>query len=289
MKKLFTILLLAIGLTSFSQDVNTSDIEKAESQIVQLKENGALVVRLHLTKTNIEMYRKYGDIKTADRLQKDLENTNFLNTLAFLDSTFTFCPVYFIDSKDYGKVINGIKSGYLLGKDLKVDSSIVIKEDFLLFVDRGSVYEQVGNGKDFKHAVTSSTPVIQDALVVKDLDMNQLVGPFPFYKTVRTPGFETSMMGFFLVNPVTAAVAWYFLNNGVLSKRDLKTEIKRSNIPMSNDYIKKKKRNIATYYKKVYGLKNDELVLPFNIYRLNVKLHRYYNKVKGITSNKSTF
>jgi len=279
MKKIITILFILLNIIVYSQLDNTevytlnndiSDIQKARTQIIKLKEEGALVVRIHLSKKNIALYRNAGKTKLADKLQEKLDRDNFFTTLAFLDTTFSFCPVYVIDAKNYSRVLNGEKSGYFLNKDLNVDSSIVMKEKYFFFIDRGNIYDQVS--KNYKTSETSSTPVLQDVFVIKDSNLEQLVKPFPYYRRILGYTKLHTNLGYFSVS-----------ENRWISKIDVSKIRKRTN--MSKEEIIKDSKNITEYYKRLYGLKNNELVLPYNIYQLNVKLINYYKKIKFKTSN----
>ena len=247
MKKLLSILFISISFLSFSQSQKRINKEKAQEQILKLKNEGAIIIRILSSKKNIDLYRKQEQIALADRLQNELDINNYLISLAFQDTNFNFCPVYVIYANDYTKVLKGEKSGYFLDKELKIDSNITLNEDFFLFIDRGGVFED--EGTDFE---SSSRIIIQDAFVFKDKSLKQLSKPFPYYKTVLGYSiFETSIK-----------------YSGKLK------------------YIKKRKsvyfettENILRYYSDTYKLEGNELILPGNIYDLNRMLTKYYNKV----------
>tara|TARA_B110000037_G_C17125828_1_gene508046 strand:+ start:912 stop:1850 length:939 start_codon:yes stop_codon:yes gene_type:complete len=287
-----SILLLLVNVNSFSQEnekelsLNT-DAEKAKIQIVKLRNEGALVVRLFLTKKKIELYRKYGNEKLANQLKAKLMLENSLIATAFADSTFSFCPVYLIDTKDYGRVINGEKSGYFLNSNLEVDSSITMKEKYFFFVERGPVYDQVTADNSFTRSETTSAPVLSDAFVIKDLDMNQLAHPFPFFKKIFFSNNLKANIGFYLpTKNDNKGGVWYFTPPISISEK-LALKNKKDEYLTSIKLIEKKtklteialnrlSKNITFYYKSEYGLKKTELTLPFNIYRLNVLLYNFY-------------
>jgi len=280
MKNIITILFFFVNTIAFSQKNNISDVKKARKQIVALKENGALVIRLHLSKKKINLYRKAGKTKLADKLQEELDNNNYFIALAFQDSTFTFCPVYVIDTKDYGRIINGEKSGFFLNENMEVDSSIVMEEDYFLFVERGDVYEQVGDG-NFKNSVTSSSIVITDAFVIKDENMNQLIKPFPFFRRITAYSNLGSNLGFYSIS----LKKWVF-NYNFIEKTDERYERNKAIISkrlrnMSKEEIHKDSKNISAYYKNIYKIEKKDLNIPYSIYKFNVKLMTYYLKMKN--------
>lgn len=292
MKILVVTLLLLLTQNVFSQEkekelVLKTDAKKAREQIIQLRNDGALVVRLFLTKKKIELYRQYGNEKLANQLKEKLDFENSLLVTAFSDSTFSFCPVYFIETNDYGRVINGEESGYFLNKNLEVDSSIVMKEDYVLFLERGPVYDQVSVDDSYTTSETSSTPVLFDALVIKDINMVQLVKPFPFFKKIYFADNVTSNTGFYVPTRNNSKGGTWFFTPPVsitekLALKDKKEEYlnRIAVIEEKTGFTEKQltsiSKNITTYYKNEYGLKKTEVTLPFNIYRLNVKLLNFY-------------
>lgn len=299
MRIFFLTILLLISQLSFSQNIEEkiilqTDLEKAREQIMNLREDGALVVRLFLTKKKIELYRKYGEEKLANKLETKLALENSLIITGFADSTFSFCPVYFIDTKDYGRVINGEKSGYFLNKNLEKDSTIIMNEDYFFFVERSPVYDQVNLDDSYKTSVTSSAPVVSDAFVIKDLNMNQLVKPFPFYKKIFFADNLKSNTGFYLpAKDNTKGGVWYITPPlSVLEKLAWKNKkndyvdrmsVIKTERGLSEKQILSLSKNISTYFKNEYSLKKKELTLPFNIYKLNARLlNYYYSTILGV-------
>lgn len=292
MRILFATILLLLSFNSFAQNkekelVFESDAKKAKSQIIQLGNEGALVVRLFLTKKNIELYRKYGKEKLANQLKAKLTLENSLIATAFLDSTFSFCPVYLIDTKDYGRVINGEKSGYFLNSKLEVDTNIVMKEAFFFFVERGPVYEQVNSNDSYKRSETTSSPILSDAFVIKDANMNQLVKPFPFFKKIYFADNLKRNTGFYIpTRNNSKGGVWYFTPPiSIVEKLALKEKkdeyissmvVIEKKTGMTENEISRISKNITAYFRNEFGYKKTELTLPFNIYKLNVNLLNYY-------------
>lgn len=244
------ILFLAIGLVTFGQSKEyKSDRKEAFAQIEALKDGGALVLRLTLHKKNADLYRQAGNIKLADRLEKDLREQNRLIATTFLDESFNFCEVYIIETTDYGKVINGEKSGYFLDRNLKIDSNIVFDNDYFFFVEIGNVYEVVRKDDSFLKSEVSSTPIVQNALVIKDKDGQQLFKPFPF---------NVPLDGIFL-DPSSFVI---YLRGISTSGRELKfNEMSEYN----------------TYIRKKYNFNKSEVFTAQKIFNLNLRLFGFHS------------
>ena len=250
MKVLMCILFMLVFGSNYGQVdtslIANSDREKAFLELLDLRNDGALVFRVILNKKSADLYRKAGKIKIADRIEKKQNRRNRLLAKAFLDSTFNYCPVYIIESKDYGKAINGVKSGYFLNSDLKLDTSITLNEKNIFFLDIGNVYETVREVNDFKNSEVTSTPIVQDALVIKDKNLNQLMKPFPFY--IPVSGFEIDLVDL---------IDYYVGKN---------QKIANTNGLQSH----------ASYLRKKYKVNNQDSYLMGRPYILNIRLHSYY-------------
>ncbi|MCD8529083.1 MAG: hypothetical protein LRY27_03795 [Chitinophagales bacterium] len=170
-----------------------TDKQEAYIQISLLK-RGALVVRLRTNEKKIELYQNAGKTALADELKAKQKKQNIEIIKAFKEA-YTYSAVYFIYAEDYTKLlIDGQASGYFLNEDLEIDSSIVFSDMNYFFCDFGPVYaEVISNPNDPKNKVVSSSPAFQEALVIKDYDMVQLLSPFPFYAKVRFYEFEDAV------------------------------------------------------------------------------------------------
>ena len=255
MKTLFSVIFLVISLISFSQEneMYKSDRKKAFAQIKELKD-GVLVLRLTLHKKNAELYRAAGNVKLADKLEKDLREQNRLLALTFLDKSFNFCPVYIIEASNYGRVINGDASGFFLDRNLNVDSSITLTNKNIYFIEIGSVYEVVRKDDSFLKSEVSSTPVIQNALVIKDKNMEQLMKPFPF---------NLPLYGIFLD----------FSNFLVYNKGKAAGDLEFEDMAAYNAYIKKK-----------YKMSKNDVFTAQKIFNLNVRLFGFLESAKKADS-----
>ena len=169
-----------------------NDKDKAEYYIQSLKNNGALIVLLNLDLKKIELYRNSGNDKLANKLEENLLKDNLSYANSFLDSdVFNFCKVYITDAKNLKLILDGVTENIFLNKDLKVDSSIVLKENFYLFAREGVFYETRYENPNFntQKKIVTSTPVVQDAMVIYGVDNVQVIDPFPNYVRTSTARF----------------------------------------------------------------------------------------------------
>jgi hypothetical protein len=167
----------------------STDRTSAFEDIKALK-NGALIVRLRTNSKKVDAYRSAGNESLALKLEEQLIERN-RNMLLGFKQNFNFCSVYFIYSNDYKYLLEGRRSGYFVNDKLEIDSSIVLNELFYLFCDFGPVYVQAfDNQIDPLHKVETSTPAFQEALVIKNLQLNQLMDPFPAFVKVRLYEFD---------------------------------------------------------------------------------------------------
>lgn len=244
---LFSLIVLFTSVNAQTDEqIYESDRQAAFAQIMGLKDSGAIVLRLILHKKNADLYRQAGNTKLADKLEKDLRLSNKTLALSFLDESFNFCPVYVIESADYGRVLNGQESGYFLDKNLNIDSSIVMKEKYFLFIDIGSVYEVVRKDDSFLKSEVTSTPVIQNALVFKDKNLQQLFKPFP--------------------NSVPLDGVYLDFTNLVVYQKGKKED----------DLVFRSLEEYANYIKNKYNLSKKQVSVAQKIFNLNVRLFGFH-------------
>lgn len=184
---LIAIMILTANTNFFAQNLDefSSDREEAFSNIIALK-NGNLIVRLKSQDRKIMAYRAAGNKKFADKLERELKEFNEKLVDAFVQN-YTFSNVYFIYPNDYELVRNEIASGYFLNENLEVDSSIVVSfNSSYFFCEYGPVYaETLENSNKSRRKIVTDTPMQQDALVIKDYSLTQLISPFPNYVSIR--------------------------------------------------------------------------------------------------------
>lgn len=185
----FVLFCFSINTPLMAQEADMSDRLLAFEQIIALK-NGALVVRIRTNDKKIELYKNAGKENLAKDLEEKYAERN-MEMIKGVKESFTFCPVYFIFSEDFSKVLNGERTGIFLNENLEIDNSITLDELTYFFLDYGSVYaELISNPNSPRNKEVTSTPVQQSALVIKDHNMVQLLSPFPFYSSVKFNEFE---------------------------------------------------------------------------------------------------
>ena len=195
----FFFLLVGLLICNFSLaqkvDILEDSTDKLDSYTyIQNLKKGALIVRLRINSKKVEAYRNAGNEDLALKLEAQQKEKN-LNMLLAFKNNFTFCPVYFIYADDYNKVLAGEKNGYFINESLEVDSSIIMDKVNYLFCDFGPVFVQaIENQIDPKNKVVTSTPAFQEALVIKDHSLTQLLDPFPFYVKVRIYEFDNAAL-----------------------------------------------------------------------------------------------
>lgn len=224
-----------------------SDKDKAAYYIKTLKEEGALILLLNLDLKKIELYRNAGNEKLANQLEEGLLKDNLSYAYSFLDTqVFNFCNVYVTDAKNRSLILNGVKENIFLDKNLQIDSNVVLKEEFYLFARQGVLFETRLENSNYntQKKIVSSTPVVQDAMVIYDVVNTQVVEPFPNY--------------------IRIATARFLINKKVAKGK------KKENDQQFNDLVSK--------MKVTSGLNNFNLNALGVATSFNANFHNYYNK-----------
>lgn len=179
-----------------------NDKDRADYYIHALKEEGALIILLNLDMRKIDLYRNAGNTQLADKLEAELKLENQSYAVSFLDKKiFDFCPIYVTEAKNMSAILSGQRYGIFLNTNLEVDSSISLKEDYLLFARKGQVFEtQSISTNHWKRQAITSNPVIQEAFVLYDAENIQLMPPFPFYVRIATASYHQNLTNSAAVN-----------------------------------------------------------------------------------------
>lgn len=176
-----TILLLPVFVWGQRDDLNYSKEKKAYAQasIVDLKERGALVLRLRTDHRKITMLEqtlasKRLTGKERQRHQRMLDNAIkrrdlFNESLRYaFTKTFDFCPVYVMYDTSSTQLKNGTRSGIFLNNQREVDPNITLTEEAVFLV----------NFKD------KSAQFPYDVLRMRRLE-EKLEDPFPYVIPIR--------------------------------------------------------------------------------------------------------
>ncbi len=159
-------------------------------QVNQLK-NGALVVRLKTNSLLINKLLENGDSILAKEKWIETAGIN-LNTMRAYINNYTFSKVYFIFSNSSDSLLNGTRQNIFLDTNLRVDPSIILKENFYLIAERDYAYNSTIGfvPEDSARLVKEAGYGVKEmALVVKNKYGHQLKRPFPYASPDR-PDFK---------------------------------------------------------------------------------------------------
>jgi len=179
----YLILIVALFASAFSFaniDSLPSDKDLGRQYITQLKNGGALIVRLKSRDKNIAAYRNSGNTAIADEME---EKDRLLNRqiMDAFKTQLRFCAVYFMYARSSKKFAEGARNVFL-NEGLREDSSIAFNHSFFLFVDYGTALlnESVNSYTYTNQMQEGSTPGNSQSYTVLDTDFKQLHAPFPY-------------------------------------------------------------------------------------------------------------
>lgn len=182
MKQIIFLIGVLCSFNALAQiDSLPSDKDLAKKHIDELRNGGALVVRLKARTKAINAYRASGDVSIANRMQEEDEKLNKKIVEAFVNE-FRFCPFYFIYANQSRDLVKGNKVVFLNAK-LNADSTIVFNHANFLFVDYGtSMLNESSSSYNYTIGNTTegSTPGSSQAYVILDKEFAQLHNPFPY-------------------------------------------------------------------------------------------------------------
>ena len=183
------LLLVAVQFYVFGQDAGlyispASEKTEAKTLLKQLSE-GVLVVRLSSNNRKMKELERLANSpdaseKNKKRFQKMLETTReegrqeSLDVMKSFDGNYNFSKVLFMYDTASLQLKNGVKSGYFLNRELKVDPSISLEYDDWLMIY-------------FRH----ESPTL---FVLLDRQFEQVQRPFPIPKR---PVFKTYRQGLY--------------------------------------------------------------------------------------------
>ncbi|HRN93616.1 MAG: hypothetical protein M9931_08895 [Chitinophagales bacterium] len=173
-------LFVSIGATA-QLDSLPSDKDLGRQHINELRNGGALVVRLKARTKTISAYLSSGNKSVADRIHEEDTKLNKKIVEAFVNE-FRFCPVYFIYANASRQLINDGKAEFL-NSQLQVDTSIHLKTENFLLLDYGtSMLNESTNSYNYTygHTTEGSTPGNSQAFTILDKQYSQLHSPFPY-------------------------------------------------------------------------------------------------------------
>ena len=177
----FTALLLPVLLWGQRDDLLTPNAKRshAETAILDLKNNGAMVLRLRTDHRKIDLLQQTLASEQLSDQQRRHHERLLESTLRRRDAfnqalrhaftqAFNFCPVYVMYDTSSSYLAEGQRAGLFLNEQQEVDASIELKEDHVFLV----------NFKD------RSAEFPYDVLRVRRLE-EKLDEPFPYVVPIR--------------------------------------------------------------------------------------------------------
>lgn len=156
----------------------------AKAQIVSLKNNGAILIRLKTNSNTINRLKKAGNIDLATQVERE----TFINNKAIIrafTNEFKFCPTYFFTSDFSDSVKNKQLTGVFVDTNLVLNSTISCNHSFYLIAEQGTLYDSsLGLVTELQASKTTEkgTPAKDVFMVIKNRFFIQLNKPFPFYQ-----------------------------------------------------------------------------------------------------------
>ena len=144
----------------------------AYKHIQDLKE-GVVLIRLHTDAAIVAQMKKMHQNKLLKSKLQEIETRNKEIYMAF-NSGYTFTQVYFFYGTDSKKVLDKDYNNIFIGKDLKIDTLIVLPSNKPIYViDVGDIYFESFGGHF-------------DGMMVLEKDLTPLKKPFPYYVRRRS-------------------------------------------------------------------------------------------------------
>jgi len=191
----FLILFFTITALHATAQDNATNRQLAADQLQQLKNGGAIVVRLKTNDKSVAAYRSNGRPEIADRIERERAAQN-KKIMAAFKGNFDYCKVYFIYAKNSAALVAG-KTGLFLNDDLKEVDSIKMNVPFFVFAEYGDVTSNVRADEyhydGVHHTEASGTPTSTSAIVISDTTFTQLKQPFPFYQNVMLENYDKTV------------------------------------------------------------------------------------------------
>ena len=118
--------------------------------------------------------------------ERAIERQHALYTLT--SDFFDVLPVYFIHQENLEQLQKDIRKGLFLDASLLPQKDLVCQEKYILLAEVGPVYgSQLADPyHDGKTSMTTQTPQIQEAFILKDIEGNQLHGLMPSFAAIRS-------------------------------------------------------------------------------------------------------
>lgn len=160
-------------------EINYKDADLKDYYTQKLRK-GALIVLLNVTSKNAETYRNAGNEKLANKIQQKLYEDNKKIYDEYRNKeNYNYSAIYFTDANNMQDILNGKRENVFFNSSLQVDNDIKLKENFVLFVRKGTVFETtLLDNYIVTKSVSASTPKMQGVMVIYDCNNNQFIEPY---------------------------------------------------------------------------------------------------------------
>ncbi|GIV27152.1 MAG: hypothetical protein KatS3mg027_0966 [Bacteroidia bacterium] len=122
-------------------------------QIHQLKDSGALIVRLRSNQKLLQILKEKNQLQTIKQIQNETNTHNKIIMQSF-KKHYNFSPVYFMYDFSTNELIKNPKAKVFLNDNLEIDTTIYLKESFYLYADI------------FSPVIESTLPLLPDSLAI---------------------------------------------------------------------------------------------------------------------------
>lgn len=204
LNKIITILILVSSVCLYSQendgpkppvikdykndssykDFSELRFKVAKAQINQLKNGGALLVRLKTNTSKISKLKTSGNLDLATQVERETQLTN-KNIIRAYTKNFHFCPVFFFYSDYSDSVKHNKLNGIFIDSNLVINPSIVCNASFYLIAEQGFIYESslgIVSENQAPKAIERGYPTKEVSIVIKNKYFIQLHKPFPYFQ-----------------------------------------------------------------------------------------------------------
>jgi hypothetical protein len=180
------------GKQSIQFDFTKDEIKQATENVITIK-SLPLIVRLKSNTRQINAYRKSGNTKIADKIEKKSLIQN-LSIISACIKYFNFPKIYFIDTDNTNsfRLTDTLLTSSLLGEQEKV----YLNNDSVLYLDFGPLYNRVRTNewkyKEYGVTEEGTSLLSETAFVIRNANNDQFAPPTPFYTVVQFGGGKKS-------------------------------------------------------------------------------------------------
>lgn len=180
------------GKQNIQFDFTKDEIKNSTENVITFK-SLPIVVRLKTNTKQINAYRKSGNTKIADKIEKKSMIQN-LSIISACIKYFNFSKIYFIDTDDTDsfRSTDTLLTSSIIGEQEKV----YLNHDSVLYLDYGPLYNRVRSNewkyKEYGVTEEGTSLLSETAFVIRNSNNDQFAPPTPFYTVVQFGGGKKS-------------------------------------------------------------------------------------------------